>query len=258
MSSSPVKLTHQETPVQTHHHKPKAQPSNPHSKSDHAASPRPPATAHVSSSQTVESSGRKITVPKRKLDRSTSNLQNAESSKQPVKQPKISPPENKKSKIKTRKTSTNEIKVPSAAQNYRESIGTQGDYSDVESILLRNFRGNHGRNPPWLLTIPKNEDNENREEKEYEDRRCILSAIKTAIDMLDHPLRDYNLSKEQCSSLLKKPGVTADFYENALNMLKDGFTITKDKKMRKKVKKNSAENVSKAIELLKKRTQGNN
>ena len=250
MSSSPVKLTHQETPVQTHHPKPKTQPNSSHSKSGRAASPRLPATAHASSSQAVESSGRKITVPKRKLDRSTSNLQNAESSKQPVKQPKISPPENKKSKIKTRKTSTNEIKVPSAAQNYRESIGTQGDYSDVESILLRNFRGNHGRNPPWLLTIPKNEDNENREEKEYEDRRCILSAIKIAIDVLKDPLRNHNLSKDQCAKLFEKPEVPEDFYKDALRMISKCALLLRKKVNRGWINRNGVEKVNKAKGIL--------
>ena len=258
MSSSPVKGTHQATPVQTHHHKPTTQSSSSHSKSNHLGSPHSPIAANAKSSHIVESTGRENVVSKRKLDRSDSNLKRVDGSNQPEKQPKISPPENKEIKTKTIETSTDRDKEISGAQKRREKHGTQDDYHNIEVTLGNYLRIVRPRYSSWLLSEPKNDDNENREEKEYEDRRCILSAIKTAIDMLDHPLRDYNLSKEQCSSLLKKPGVTADFYENALNMLKDGFTITKDKKMRKKVKKNSAENVSKAIELLKKRTQGNN
>ena len=250
MSSSPVKGTHQATPVQTHHHKPTTQSSSSHSKSNHLSSPHSPIAANAKSNQIVESSGRGNVVPKRKLDRSDSSLKRVDGSNQPEKQPKISPPENKKSKIKTRKTSTNEIKVPSAAQNYRESIGTQGDYSDVESILLRNFRGNHGRNPPWLLTIPKNEDNENREEKEYEDRRCILSAIKIAIDVLKDPLRNHNLSKDQCAKLFEKPEVPEDFYKDALRMISKCALLLRKKVNRGWINRNGVEKVNKAKGIL--------
>ena len=260
MSSSPVKLTHQETPVQTHHPKPKTQSNSSHSKSGRAASPRPPATAHASSSQAVESSGRKITVPKRKLDRSTSNLQNAESSNRPEKKSKMLKTKKEGEESKATKAPTEGSKKISKAQKRREEVGIQDDYDGIELALHKYYRNERNESigiKAWLLTEPPKDDNENREENEYEERRCIVSAIKITMVLLEKPLRNYNLSKEQCSKFLGKPEVPEDFYKNALVVISSGAPLlkSKDKNKRKRLTRDDKEKVMKAIELLKKRIQ---
>ncbi|PAV16769.1 hypothetical protein PNOK_0838900 [Pyrrhoderma noxium] len=258
MSSSPVKLTHQETPLQTHHPKPKTQPNSSHSKSGRAASPRPPATAHASSSQTVESSGKENTAPKRKLDRSTSNLQNMESSNRPEKKSKMLKTKKERKEPKTTKAPTEGSKKISNAQKRREEVGIQDDYNGLGLVLHKYYRNENDRikgTNVWLLTEPSKGDNDNREETEYEERRCIVSAIKITMNLLEKPLRNYDLSKEQCSKFLGKPEVPEDFYKNALRMISKGAPLLKDKDKRKWSTKDTKEKVTKAITFLNKRIQ---